>query len=89
MFQREPRALRTQELSLAPLFQLILVKHYNCPKLKHQNDIEFKFFYPFYINFPQVSLQPDREIVTCKKKMCTKKKKEKKTVSGKRKGKHK
>ena len=88
MFQREPRELRTQELSLAPLFQLILVKHYNCPKLKkHQNEIEFKSFYPFYVNFPQVSLQPDTEIVTYKKKMCTKKKK-KKTVSGKRKGKH-
>ena len=91
MFQREPRKLRTQELSLAPLFKLILVKHYNCPKLKHQNEIEFKFFYPFYINFPQVSLQPDREIVTYKKKKCVprKKEKEKKTVSGKKKGKHK
>ena len=37
MFPREPRKLRTQELSLAPLFQPILVKHYNSPKLKHQN----------------------------------------------------
>ena len=47
MFPKEPRELRTQELSLAPLFQLIIVKHYNCPKLKHQNEIEFKSFLPF------------------------------------------
>ena len=78
MFQREPRKLRTQELSLAPLFKLILVKHYNCLKLKHQNEIEFKFFYTFYINFPQVSLQPDREIVTYKKKNVYQEKKKKK-----------
>ena len=64
MFQKKPRKLRTQELSPALLFQPILVEHYDSPKLKHQNETKFKALYPFYINFPQVSLQPNREIVT-------------------------
>ena len=64
MFQKKHKKLRTQELSPEPQFQPILVKHYDSPKLKHQNEIKFKALQPFYINFPQVSLQPNREIVT-------------------------
>ena len=70
MFQKKPKKLRTQELSPAPLFQPILVKFYDSQKLKHQNEIKCKAFYHFYINFPQVSLQPNREIVTNKKNKC-------------------
>ena len=61
MFQRKPRKLRTQGLSPTPLFQPLLVEHYDSLKLKHQNEIELKALYPFYINFPQVSLQPNRK----------------------------
>ena len=52
MFHREPRKLKTQELSLAPLFQPLLVKHYNSPNTNIGNC--------------QVSLQPYKEIVTYK-----------------------
>ena len=46
MFQREPRKWRTQELRLAQLFQPMLVKM----------RLNSKALYPFYPNFPQVSL---------------------------------
>ena len=61
MFQRKPRKLRTQELSPTPLFQPLLVEHYDSLKLKHQNEIELKALYPLYINFPQISFQPNKK----------------------------
>ena len=62
MFQREPKKWRTQELSLAPLFQSILVKM----------RLISKALYPFYLNFLQISLQRNKEIVKYKKQVLKK-----------------
>ena len=62
MFQREPKRWRTQELSLAPLFRSILVKM----------RLISKALYPFYLNFLQISLQRNKEIVKYKKQVLKK-----------------
>ena len=68
MFQREPSKWRTQELSLAPLFQPKFSITTPETKTSKQERIS-KDLYPFYANFPQVSLLPNREIVTHKRQM--------------------